>query len=301
MGTALVIAGPTASGKSAAALELARLYGGEIVNADAMQVYADLRILTARPSAEEERAVSHHLYGVSSGDDPWSAGRYARNAAAVIEGVLARGRLPIVVGGTGLWLRALTEGLSPIPDVPADVLAECEADLDEQGLALFRDLVVRDDPAMARLDPNDRQRHVRAAAVRRATGRSLSAWQGEAPVQVTETQFIRMALIPPREESHRAVRQRLDRMVEAGALEEVRALLAREYSCDMPVMKSVGVPEFAAYLAEEVSLEDAVERTVVATRQLVKRQTTWLRGQFGSWPRATTQAGLIELATTQLA
>lgn len=301
MKRALVIAGPTASGKSSAAMALADRLGGEIVNSDAMQVYRDLRILTARPSDADEAKVPHHLYGVSTGDDPWSAGRFARQAAGVLDDILARGALPIVVGGTGLWLKALTEGLSPMPEVPGAVLAGCEVRLAEIGMAAFREEVVADDPAMARLEPQDRQRHLRAAAVMKATGRPLSEWQAEPARPVTGAEFIRVALVPPRELSHRAVASRLCEMVEEGALEEVGALMARGYDPAQPVMKAVGVPEFAAHLSGALTLEEAIERATVATRQLVKRQTTWLNGQFGDWPRAEDAGTLIRLCQEELA
>ncbi|MEM9234605.1 MAG: tRNA (adenosine(37)-N6)-dimethylallyltransferase MiaA [Pseudomonadota bacterium] len=301
MSDILVIAGPTASGKSAVALDLAREMDGEIINADAMQVYEDLRILTARPSKQDEAAVPHHLYGVSAGDDPWSAGRFARQASEVIETVIRRGRFPIVVGGTGLWLRALTKGLSPIPAISPEVEAAAQARLEALGMAGFRAEVLSVDPVMDRLEPNDRQRHLRAWMVHQATGRPLSVWQETPPQPVTNRSITRIALVPPRDLSHDAVEQRFFRMLKSGALEEVEALITRNYSPSLPVMKSLGVPELAAYLQGHLTEGQAVERAVIATRQLVKRQTTWLNGQFSVWPRAATPKDLCTLARAQLA
>ncbi|RFB01572.1 tRNA (adenosine(37)-N6)-dimethylallyltransferase MiaA [Parvularcula marina] len=295
MSDALVIAGPTASGKSAAALSLAARLGGEIVNADAMQVYADLRILTARPSFADEAEMPHHLYGVSPGDDPWSAGRFARAAATEIEEITARGRLPIIVGGTGLWLKALTEGLSPMPEISDAIMARAAARLEEAGMEGFREELLTRDLHMEWLEPNDRQRHLRAWAVHEATGTPLSEWQKRPPEKVTSAEFRKAALIPPRELSHEAVRRRLDEMIEEGALAEVEALLAKGYAAELPVMKAVGVPEFARHLAGEASLEAAIEKVVIATRQLVKRQSTWLNNQFAEWERAESPDGLIRL------
>lgn len=293
MQKSLVIAGPTASGKSSLALQLTDRLDGEIVNADAIQVYHDLRILTARPSVTDEAAVPHHLYGVSPGDDPWSAGRYARAAADVIAEITSRGKRPIIVGGTGLWLKALTEGLSPMPDVPEEVMAKGEARLAEMGMTTFREEVLVADPAMAKLEPQDRQRHLRAWTVFAATGRALSDWQAAPPVKVVEGDFLCGALVPPREDSREVVATRLEEMVAAGALDEVRDLLAKDYPARVPVMKAVGVPEFAAHLHGDISLDDAIEKATTTTRQLVKRQTTWLRGQCQDWLQAETPEALM--------
>lgn len=296
MPNAIVIAGPTASGKSALALTLAEKLGGEIINADAMQVYRDLRILTARPTEAEEGMVPHHLYGVADGADAWSAGRFAREAAKVVEDIAARGKVPIVVGGTGLWLKALTVGLSPIPPVPDEVQAEAAARLLEVGMDSFREEVLANDPAMAALKPMDRQRHLRSWSVYRTTGKPLSEWQAEPPQPVTDIPFNGYVLCPPREQLYDQCNTRFEKMVEIGALEEVRGLRQRALPDHLPVMKAVGGPELTSYLAEDMSLPEAIAAAQQATRRLAKRQMTWFRGQAGDWPVFETGKGIIEMA-----
>lgn len=283
MSQALIIAGPTASGKSSAAISLAQKLGGEIVNADALQIYSELRILTARPSIADELLVPHHLYGISKGDDQWSAGRYARAAAETLREITTCGSLPIVVGGTGLWLKALTTGLSPIPNISPEILREAHIRLEKIGLDSFRKEVIAADPEMKRLTENDRQRHLRAWSVYRQTGRPLSIWQKEPAQKLTDLSFLKIVLMPPRELSHAQVENRLDLMIDMGAIEEVREIIQKNYPENSPIMKAVGVPELSAYLQGNISIEDAKERTIISTRQLVKRQSTWFNGQFADW------------------
>lgn len=274
----LVIAGPTGSGKSALALALAERLGGWVINADALQIYRDLRILSARPTRAEEARVPHRLYGTLDGAERCSAGRWVALARQAIAEARAAGALPILCGGTGLYLRALEEGLAPVPPVPPAVEAGERARFEaEGGAARLAALAQADPETAARLAPADRQRIVRAWAVLQATGRSLSAWRQDGPSGGMALRWI--VLLPPREVLREAVARRWDAMVAAGALEEARALLARRLDPALPVMKAVGVPELAAVLSRERSLEAAGEAAVAATRQYLKRQTSWLRTQ----------------------
>lgn len=275
-----VIAGPTASGKSAAAVELARHVGGEIVNADAMQVYADLDLLTARPTSEEMEQAPHHLYGISDGADAWSAGRFARTAAPVIDEIMARGAKPIVVGGTGLWLKALVEGLSPIPEVSEAIVQAAEARLAACGMEQFRHEVLDADPAMASLKPADRQRHLRAWAVFHATGRPLSQWQSVPAKKLSPHAHRVCVLAPERDRLYQRCDDRFLQIMAAGATDEVRRLVERDLPKALPVMKAIGVPELSALIAGQISEAEAIATAQQATRRLAKRQMTWFRGQM---------------------
>ncbi len=281
----ILIAGPTASGKSALALALAEEIGAEIVNADAMQVYRDLRVLSARPSAAEEARAPHHLFGHVDGSMRYSVGGWARDAAAALASIAARGRPAIVIGGTGLYFRALTEGLSEAPDIPPSVREEAETRLAAIGLSAFREEVIAADPVMARLKPGDRQRHIRAWEVHRATGRPLSAFQtGGAPITVEPA--ARIVLEPPRAALYRAIEERFDAMLAAGALAEIETLAARRLNPALPVMKAVGAPELLDHRAGRLSLEAAISLAKQSSRRFAKRQMTWFRNQTPDWPRA---------------
>jgi tRNA dimethylallyltransferase len=289
----ILIAGPTASGKSAAALALAEELGAEIVNADALQVYRDLRILSARPSPAEEARAPHHLFGHVDGCVRYSVGGWARDAAASLAAIAARGRPAIVVGGTGLYFRALTEGLSAAPDIAPAVREAAEARLAAIGLSAFRDEVLAADPAMARLKPGDRQRHIRAWEVFHATGRPLSAFQtGGEPIVSAST--ARIVLEPPRAALYRAIEARYDAMLAAGALEEARALAARRLAPSLPVMKAVGVAELLLHLAGGLTIDQAVLLAKQSSRRFAKRQLTWFRNQCADWPRARSPAAAVE-------
>lgn len=279
------IAGPTASGKSAAAIELAQIIDGEIVNADAMQVYRDLRIVTARPSLEDEQAVPHHLYGVLDGAEVCSAGRWARMAANVIADIKSREKTPIVVGGTGLYFRALADGLSPIPDTPPEIRELAKARREELGAAQFHEEVLARDPAMAHLPEGDAQRLMRAWEVHEATGEPLSHYQA-LPREPLIQGVIRKAVIDlSREELYTRCDQRAKQMLEEGAVEEVRSLLSRELDQSLPVMKALGVPEIMALLRSDQSHEEALALLQQNTRRFAKRQMTWFRHQAADWMR----------------
>lgn len=283
MSDVIVIAGPTAGGKSAVGLDLAQALGGEIINADAMQVYRDLSVLTARPSAAEMAMVPHHLYGTADGAESWSAGIFARAAVRVIEDVIARGRQPIVVGGTGLWLRALVEGLSPVPEIEEATVKAGEDRLAMVGMEAFRDEVLALDPVMERLKPKDRQRHLRAWAVAKSTGRPLSEWQKAPPKKISELPFSCYLLAPEREMLYTRINQRFEQMLEQGAREEVERLLQRRLPSSVPIMKAVGVPELTAAQRGEIPLEDAIAMAQQSSRRLAKRQMTWFRGEGERW------------------
>lgn len=282
----LLIAGPTASGKSALALRAARETGGEIVNADALQLYADLRALSARPTAAETATAPHHLFGIADGADGWSVGRWTRAAAAVLADIAARGRTAVVVGGTGLYFKALTEGLAEIPATPPAVRREIEALFASLGEARFRERLAAVDPAAeARIAPHDRMRLTRAMEVFAATGRSLSAWRAETRPTLPADAWSAAVIEPPREVLYARCDARFEAMLAEGALDEVRTLVGRCLHPDQPVMKAVGVRELAACLRGEASLEDAAALARQETRRYAKRQLTWLRNQTPDWPR----------------
>ncbi len=278
----LILAGPTASGKSAAALQVARKLDGTIINADALQIYADLQVLSARPSKDEQAQVPHRLYGVMDGAERCSAGIWLQQALIEIEAAHAGGRVPVLVGGTGLYLRSLMEGLADIPAVPEAVRAEAIALHAALGGEAFRARLAEFDPQAAlRLQPGDQQRLIRAWEVHAATGRALSAWQAR-PTHPppADWHFICGILIPERTVLYGRCDQRFEAMMPQGALAEVEALLARRLDTSLPVMKALGVPELAAYLAGQTSLPDAIALAQRSTRNYAKRQTTWFRHQL---------------------
>jgi tRNA dimethylallyltransferase len=279
-----LIAGPTASGKSALALALAERIGGEIVNADSMQLYRDLRILTARPTADEEARVPHHLYGVADAADGWSVGRWLRAATETLADIAARGRAAVVVGGTGLYFRALTHGLAEVPPVPETARRAARARWDRDGEAAFREALRALDPAAeTRIAPGDRQRLTRALEVAEATGRALTDWQAATPGGLSA--YEAMVLDPPRNALYARCDARFEAMVENGALDEARALLARDLDPALPLMKATGLRELGRHLSGELSLEEAVALGRQETRRYVKRQSTWFRNQTPGWRR----------------
>lgn len=276
---ALLIAGPTASGKSALALDKAAALGGVIINADALQVYAPLRILSARPSAEEEARVPHRLYGHVGAEQPYSVAAWAAEAQREMAAAWGQGLLPIVTGGTGLYFRALELGLAPVPPIPEALRARWRGfDGD-----LHAELAKRDPALAARLQPGDRQRLARALEVVDATGRSLLDWQrqGQELAPLSGVVVERIFLDIPRDALHARAEARFDRMLEEGALEEARAL--RHLDPRLPAMKAIGLPELIAHLDGTLTLEEAATRAKAATRQYIKRQLTWWRGQLPSW------------------
>ncbi|MEM0909187.1 MAG: tRNA (adenosine(37)-N6)-dimethylallyltransferase MiaA [Pseudomonadota bacterium] len=290
---AVLIAGPTASGKSALAVELAEILGGPIVNADSMQVYRDLRILTARPGPDEETAIPHALYGYVDGAVSYSVARWLSDIAPVLRSAQAGGATPIIVGGTGLYLSALLEGLSPVPPVPDAVRTHWRSVHTSEGSAALHAILSARDPVMAaRLHPSDPQRVMRALEVLEATGQSLAHWQqakGEPLLAASEAQ--RLVLTPERETLREAIAARFEAMVGVGGVEEAAALAARKLDPNLPVMKAIGVRPLAAYASGTLNKTAAIQQAVTESRQYAKRQDTWFRNRFQAWPRATTAAG----------
>ena len=281
-----LLAGPTASGKSRRALDMAQRSGAVIVNADSQQLYADLRVLSARPSAGEEALAEHRLYGVADAADAWSVGRWSRTVMPELAELAAEGRPALLVGGTGLYFTALTAGLADIPDVPIEVRDAAAAAFDADGETVFRRRLAEVDPAAeARIEAGDRQRLTRAWAVAQHTGRALSDWTADTTPLLAPGSWTGLVIEPEREALYANCDLRVADMVEAGALDEVRALMARGLDPALPAMKAVGVREFAAHLTGETTLAAAVEATRQATRNYAKRQLTWFRNQTPGWAR----------------
>ena len=278
----VIVTGPTASGKSGLALLLAEAIDGVVINADSIQVYRELEILTARPGPDALGRAPHRLYGMLPGAERCSAGRWSKLALDEIAACHAAGKAPLVVGGTGLYLRALETGLAKMPDIPDEVRTAARARHRELGGAAFHSALAARDPAMAaRLEPGDSQRLIRAWEVLKATGRSLAAWQSGVggTSEPAPYRFLRIICLPPREALYAACDARFLGMLDRGALEEVRALMELGLDPALPVMKALGVRELARHLAGEASLDDAVVRAQQATRNYAKRQMTWLRTQ----------------------
>jgi tRNA dimethylallyltransferase len=299
MSNAVLIAGPTASGKSAFALALAQKTGGVIINADSMQVYRDLKVITARPTPEQEAIVPHRLYGDVDAAVNFSAGAWVAEAATVLAEVRAQRRLPIFVGGSGLYFKALTRGLSAVPPVPPDVREGVRTRLERDGVeALHAELAQRDTAAAERLKPRDRARIARALEVVEATGRSLSDWHRDGlPPLLPAGTFTALFLEPEREQLYARIDARFEAMLKAGALEEVARLAVRKLDPLLPAMKAHGVPALIAHLKGELTLEEAAAIGRADTRHYAKRQFTWFRHQLpefawvnpevaGEWPSA---------------
>ncbi|QOZ32638.1 tRNA (adenosine(37)-N6)-dimethylallyltransferase MiaA [Bradyrhizobium sp. CCBAU 53421] len=279
---AVLIAGPTASGKSALALALAQRTGGVVINTDSMQVYGDLRIITARPTAAEEAQVPHRLYGHVDAGVNFSAGAWVTDAAKVLGEARAQGRLPIFIGGSGLYFKALTRGLSAVPPIPPDVREEVRARLEQRGVeALHAELALRDPVSAERLKPRDRTRIARALEVVEATGRPLPDWHRDGlPPLLPPGQFHALFLAPEREQLYARIDARFGAMLDAGALDEVAALAERGLDPLLPAMKAHGVPALIRHLKGEISREQAAETGRADTRHYAKRQFTWFRHQL---------------------
>jgi tRNA dimethylallyltransferase len=278
----ILIAGPTASGKSALALTLAEKLGGVIVNADSMQVYRDLHIITARPTPDEEARVPHRLYGHIDAAVNFSVGRWCAEAAEALAAIKQDQRATIVVGGTGLYFSALTRGLAAVPPIPAQIRDEVRKRLVSEGVeALYAELGQRDPATAERLTRRDRSRVTRALEVVLATGRSLTQWhEDNMPASIDASRAAKIFLMPDRDELLRRIDARFDAMMAAGALDEVRALAARKLDPNLPAMKAHGVPWLVRYLNGEIALAEAVEGGKRDTRQYTKRQATWFRNQL---------------------
>jgi tRNA dimethylallyltransferase len=280
----VVIAGPTASGKSALALALAQQIGGVIVNADSAQIYRDLRVLSAAPTDEERKAAEHRLYGIQDGALPCSAADWAQVAKREIADIYAEGRTPILVGGTGLYLRTLLEGIAPVPAIDAEVRARIRQAPVEENRAKLQAL---DPESAGRLNPADTARINRALEVILSTGRTLAEWQQQREGGIAADVEIRpLILLPPRKWLYARCDERFARMIEEGAVAEVEALLARKLNANLPAMRAIGVREIAAYLLGDTTLDEALAAGQQATRRYAKRQYTWFAHQPpAEWPR----------------
>ncbi len=302
----LLIAGPTASGKTTLAVRLAGAADGEIVNADSMQVYADLPILTAQPGTADRGEIPHHLFGHVDGAERYSVGRWLSNALAAITEIQSRGRTPILVGGTGLYYRALTEGLAEAPVPGRAAKARAQEILQAGGLAALADEAHRlDPPAAANVEPNDRQRLLRIVEVA-LDGEPLSERQSGTRPAIDLESWRGVVLTADREALIARIEARARAMLKSGAVEEVAALLARELDPELPVMKALGVEAVAEMIAGEASREETIETLTIETRQYAKRQRTWFRNQTPGWPRldplATgAETALIEALAADLA
>ena len=277
----ILIAGPTASGKSALALALARETGGMIVNADSQQVYRDWRVLTARPSPKETAQAPHRLYGHVALDAEYSVGHWLRE----VEPLLAQGSRPVITGGTGLYFKSLTEGLAPIPPVPADVRAAGEAELARLGSKAFAVSFSKRDPETAAgIDLANPRRVLRAWEVLEASGEGLAAWQARTPAPLVPlAECTAIALTPDRDWLYARCEARFDQMLAEGALDEVSAVMAMDLPAAAPGLRAVGAPELMAHLRGEVSLDEAAGKAKMEPRRYAKRQRTWIRNQMGSW------------------
>jgi len=281
---AVLIAGPTASGKSALATKLARDYGGAVINTDALQVYRELRVLSARPDALDEAQAPHYLYGFVSAFEPFSVGHWLEAAKAALADVRAKGLLPIFAGGTGLYFAALLQGLSPVPEIHASIRVEARQKLSELGNERFHIELTARDPVMgARLNPGDSQRIVRAWEVIEATGQSLAEWQALKGVPVLTGDLARFVLKPNRDWLVERIARRFRLMVEQGGLDEVRALRDGGLAGDAPAARALGVSQLMAQLDGRLSLEQAIEQATIETRRYAKRQMTWFRHQMPDW------------------
>ena len=284
-GRAVLIAGPTASGKSALALAVAENLGGVIVNADSMQVYRDLRIITARPTADDEIRAPHKLYGFVNAAENYSVGRWCRDVEETLREIGEQGRVPILVGGTGLYFKALTSGLAAVPPIPADIRADVRGRLQQEGAPALHAELMRLDPATAqRVTANDRSRISRALEVVLATGRALSDWHREGlPPLIDPARAVKVFITCERKELVRRIEVRFDAMIKSTALDEVRRLAERRLDPALPAMKAHGVPWLIRHLNGEISREEAIAGAVMDTRRYAKRQLTWFRNQMNDW------------------
>lgn len=276
----ICIAGPTASGKSAYAVDIARALDGEIINADALQVYSDLQILSARPTSEETAGLPHHLFGHVFGDVRYSTGKWLRDVEPLIFDLLSRGKAPVLVGGTGLYFRALLQGLADIPPIPEQVSNDTSERLARNGIASLRAEAEQLDPAAARrVLGDDPQRIQRIVNVAKATGRPLSLWQSETHA-IVPSRFARFCVLtPPREKLYARINARYDEMLRAGGMDEAKAIFAKRYDESLPVMKAIGLRQLQSHFRGEGSLEDVIEDAKRESRRFAKRQMTWFRNQ----------------------
>jgi tRNA dimethylallyltransferase len=284
----LLIAGPTAAGKTALALHAAQVLNGEVINADSMQIYGGLSLLTARPNEAETATAPHHLFGCVDPAQRWSVGEWSQAALRLISDIRTRDRTPIIVGGTGLYFLALTKGLAPVPEVDAESRARVELLIKTDGLERLRQEAERFDPVSAgRIKPADRQRLQRVVEVGYATGEALSSFHQETRPMLGRDDWSGVVIEPDREALYARIERRFDMMIEAGALAEVEAFANRELDPTLPAMKALGVPPLMAHLRGDMSLDEAIDVSKRDSRRYAKRQLTWFRNQHADWNRIT--------------
>ncbi|MEE2526273.1 tRNA (adenosine(37)-N6)-dimethylallyltransferase MiaA [Hyphobacterium sp. HN65] len=290
----ILLAGPTASGKTGLSIALARVLDGEIINADSMQIYADLKILSARPGEDEQAGIPHHLFGVLDAGERASTGWWARAAMDAIADIRARGNRPIIVGGTGLYFEALTQGLAVMPEISPATRAKADAVEADGGDALRIAADQHDPEATAKIKPNDNQRLRRIVEIGIETGRPISEFQSETRPMLAASDWTGLVIDLDRDLLYERIEQRFDAMMAAGALDEARALAARGLEASLPSMKAIGVPPLIAASQCLIKLEDAIARAKQDSRRYAKRQLTWFRNRMTDWPRITLQNGQID-------
>lgn len=292
----ILLAGPTASGKTRLSIELARALDGEIINADSMQIYADLQILSARPDETEQGGIPHHLFGVLDAFERASAGWWARAAMEAISDIRARGKRPVLVGGTGLYFEALTEGLAVMPDISPETRAKAD-EIEAGGNDALREAAEFHDPvASAKIKPNDNQRLRRLVEIGIETGKPISEFQGETCPMLAAADWAGFVIDLDRDLLYRRIEQRFDRMMDAGAMDEARAIAERRLDPSLPAMKAIGVPPLIAASQGLITREDAITRAKQDSRRYAKRQLTWFRNRMTDWPRLTLQNGQLDAA-----
>ena len=276
----ILIAGPTASGKTSASIKLAQANDAVIFNTDSMQVYEDLQIISARPSAEEIAQAPHYLFGHRGGAEAYSVAHWLEDVRPLFNAFASQKRKMIFVGGTGQYFNALLEGISPIPDIKPEIRNKIRSMVDVSSEELHTML---DEKAASELRPSDRQRITRALEVYQSSGKSIIDWQAEKgePIIAEDMSIKKFLVMPPRATIHERINMRFDKMVEEGALEEVETLVAKDFPKTAPIMKAIGVPQLTAYIVGEISLNEAIDKSKAATRQYAKRQTTWFNNSFG--------------------
>jgi tRNA dimethylallyltransferase len=282
--SSIQIAGPTASGKSALAVKLAQLHDGEIINVDSMQIYDTLDVITARPSADELSSVPHHLYGHIQPGTEYSTGHWYDEVRKTISNITSRAKIPVFVGGTGLYFKALNGGLSKIPPIPDDIRSKWRQKLEQEGISVLYDELRKQDPELAQeLKPNDKQRISRALEVFETTGQSIRKFQHQTGAPLIDTKHSKkIILMPERPILHDRIKTRFHKMMNEGAIDEVKNILAANINPNHTSIKAIGVREISRYLDGDISLDDAIELSVIATRQYAKRQSTWFRNQLGA-------------------
>ncbi len=282
----LLIAGPTASGKSAYAIKLAKRKHGEIINADALQVYRELQVLSARPQKSEMEGIRHYLFGHISAHERYSTGRWLKQADEKIMDILSRGKTPILVGGTGLYFKALTEGLADIPEAGEQAKARAQEVFDKNGIVALRELAYELDAlATNKVLGNDKQRLLRIVSVALGTGKSLSQWQKNTKPLLPKNSWEGFVLLPPREKLYERINTRFGDMLKTGGLEEARQIHQMNLGYDLPAMKAIGLKELLAYLDGKIGLDEAIEKAMQQTRRFAKRQYTWIRGNMKDWQK----------------